>query len=332
MRHSVLLTTIFLVANTASAHHSSIGFDQEQVVSVKGTVTRYRYRSPHVYLYVEDASNDEWQLELASPQLMTRLGWTADSLAPGDRVNVRANPDRNAAKAHGMILSVERSDGVILVSKSPGVPRTGDPDAVASTSDLGGIWRGEQSFVYALFAALEDHPLTDKGNSAKTEYEESMNPVVDCVPFPTPFIVGANYTYLNELVLEGDVIQFKSEFYNTERVIYMDGREHPENGERTNQGHSIGYWDEDTLVVDTTLFTESRAPFPGIGIPSGTQKHVVERYTLTEDGTRAMINTRMEDPEYLAEPLLADFVWRYSPHLQMLRYDCDPETARQFTE
>ncbi len=332
MRHSILLTTIFLVANMASAHHSAIGFYQERVVSVQGTVTRYLYRSPHVYLYVEDASNAEWQLELASPQLMTRLGWKADSFAPGDQVSVRANPDRNPAKTHGMILSVERDDGVILVSKRPGVPRTGDPDAVASTSDLGGIWRGDPSFVDALFAALEDHPLTDKGRTAKNEYEESMNPVVDCVPFPTPFIVVANWTYLNEIVLDNDVIYFRSEFYNAERVIHMDGREHPENGELTNQGHSIGYWDGDTLVVDTTLFAESRAPIPTIGIPSGTQKHVVERYTLTRDGTQAMINIRMEDPEYLAEPLLADFVWRYSPHLQMLRYDCDLEAARRFTE
>ncbi len=329
LRHAVVLTTTILAANATFAHHSAIRFDRERVVPVQGSVTRYEWRSPHVYLYIEDASNVEWQLEGASPQLMARLGWSVDSFAPGDLVNVRANPDANPTNAHGLLLSAETPDGVALSSRRTGLPQS--TDAVVGAPDLGGVWGGEESFVNALFAALEDHPLTDKGRIAKSEYEESMNPVVDCVAFPTPFIVAANATYVNELELGDDVILFRSEFYNAERTIYMDGREHPENGERTNQGHSIGWWEDDTLVIDTALFSESRAPFPTIGIPSGTQKHVVERYTLTEDGTRAMVETRTEDPEYLAEPLLAEFVWIYSPDLELLRFDCDLEVARRFS-
>ena len=40
----------------------------------------------------------------------------------------------------------------------------------------------------------------------------------------------------------------------------------------------------------------------------------------------------LEDPEYLAEPVTATFVWRYSPHLEMLELGCDADVASPFAE
>jgi hypothetical protein len=48
----------------------------------------------------------------------------------------------------------------------------------------------------------------------------------------------------------------------------------------TQRGHSIGWWEGNTLVVDTTHFAFHRSSSLD-GVPSGAQKHVVERYTLT---------------------------------------------------
>ncbi len=48
-------------------------------------------------------------------------------------------------------------------------------------------------------------------------------------------------------------------------------------------------------------------------------------------GDRALIDILVKDPEYLAEPFTAQLVLRYSPHLEMLRLDCDPEQAGGFT-
>jgi hypothetical protein len=109
----------------------------------------------------------------------------------------------------------------------------------------------------------------------------------------------------------------------------MDGRGHPAESERFTSGHSIGWWEEDTLVVDTTNFTDHRSPYQ-IGVPSGAQKHVVERYRLTEDGTRVMVEFMLEDPEYIAEPLTHTRGLIYSPQIEISRYDCNPETTRRF--
>ena len=109
----------------------------------------------------------------------------------------------------------------------------------------------------------------------------------------------------------------------------MDGREHPEDGERTNQGHSIGWWEGNTLVVDTTHFKDHPSG-NGPGVPSGTQKHVIERYTLSESGKQLVIDIFLEDAEYLTEPFTGVVEWNYRPDLQLFRYNCDPELSRQF--
>ena len=99
--------------------------------------------------------------------------------------------------------------------------------------------------------------------------------------------------------------------------------------ERFAGGHSIGWWDEDALVVDTANFTDHRSPYQ-MGVPSGAQKHVVERYRLNEEGTRMIVEFTLEDPEYIAEPLTHSRELIYSPQVELSSYDCDPEAARRF--
>ena len=109
----------------------------------------------------------------------------------------------------------------------------------------------------------------------------------------------------------------------------MDGRKHPDNSERFASGHSIGRWDEDTLVVDTRNFTDHRSPYQ-IGVPSGAQKHVVERFRLIENGERIAVEFTLEDPEYISAPLNHARELIYSAHLELSPFDCDPEATRRF--
>ncbi len=85
------------------------------------------------------------------------------------------------------------------------------------------------------------------------------------------------------------------------------------------------------MIVDTAMFEEHPFSTPVPGLPSGPDKHVVERFELSEDGTRIVIDYEFEDPEYLNEPFVGQVVWYYAPHLEMLGFDCDPENARRFT-
>jgi len=313
------------------AHHSPVAFEMSQVVAFDGVLTSFDWRNPHVYLTVEDRNGVEWLIETDATPVMRRSGWTSDSFAAGDAVGVRVRPHKDPQKTHGVLLTIEGPDGVAMASMNR-VDLPSDTAAPASTTDIAGVWKADllpiTSFVrLPLVEALMNHPLTEKAEAAKAAFDGSM--VAECVTYATPGFLALSGLYLSEFELRGDVILMRNEYYNTERTIYLDGRDHPQDGERTLQGHSVGSWEEDTLVVDTRLFADHPSAH-GPGIPSGAQKYVVERYTLSEGGTQLLVDVFVEDPEYLAELFTGSVVLNYSPHLEMLSLDCDPEVARRF--
>ena len=118
---------------------------------------------------------------------------------------------------------------------------------------------------------------------------------------------------------------------DVERLVYLDGRQHPNNGERTNQGHSTGHWEGETLVVDTRNFSNNGAG-NAFEIPSGAQKHVVERFSLSADRKQIEYAFFLEDPEFLSEPVRGEGTWNYRPDLKALPNQCDPEIARRFLQ
>jgi hypothetical protein len=76
----------------ALAHHGQAGYDLHQQVTVDGTVTDFKFVNPHCIVYLE-AKDDKgemqkWQGELTSPNHLLRAGWTAESLKPGDKINL----------------------------------------------------------------------------------------------------------------------------------------------------------------------------------------------------------------------------------------------------
>jgi hypothetical protein len=134
-----------------------------------------------------------------------------------------------------------------------------------------------------------------------------------------------------EIELDEDVavVVIRTEYFDEERAIHLDGRTHPDASERFRTGHSIGRWEGDTLVIDTANFADHRSPYQ-IGVPSGSGKHVVERYRLIEDGTRLLAEFTLEDPEYIAAPLTHRRELVYVPQETMYRFNCDPASTRRF--
>ena len=120
-----------------------------------------------------------------------------------------------------------------------------------------------------------------------------------------------------------------SEWFDEARTVSTHGHQHPDPGVRVVEGHSIGWWDGYTMVVDTANFENQRSPYQ-IGVPSGGQKHVIERYHLAEDGAHIDLEFMLEDPEYLAEPMVHRRQLICSPQLEMYPGACDPEATRRF--
>ena len=78
------------VSSAALAHHGTAAYDTGSMVTVKGTMTDFRFINPHVQLYF-DVKNDKgevekWQAELTAPNKLSRAGWDKHTLQPGDTI------------------------------------------------------------------------------------------------------------------------------------------------------------------------------------------------------------------------------------------------------
>ena len=94
-------------------------------------------------------------------------------------------------------------------------------------------------------------------------------------------------------------------------------------------GHSVGKWEGDTLVVDTTNFKE-HAMGISMSLPSSSRKHLTERFRLGPDKKTLIYSGVVEDPEYLAKPVEWSGKWEYRPNMPHSNQKCDIETAQRF--
>ncbi len=319
----IILCVTCMASFHAQGHHSDAGYDRDTLVAFEGVVNRYVFRNPHIMIYVETQNGSdevvEWEIETGSAPIMTRSGWTSSLLNPGDTVTVRAHPERSG-RNRAILNTLETADGNLWSQIE------GDLEATASASSLEGVWKGlSHTNVRRQFSQIE---LMPTAIAAKAQYNDfTDDPNLLCIPHPTPFTI-ASVNYLTGIELFNDHVILRNEFLDVNRTVYMDGRDHPENGERTVEGHSIGRWEGETLVVDTRLFDQFNSG-NGVGVPSGFQKHVVERYSLGDDGTRAIVEIFVEDPEFLAEPFNGRQEMLYTPHLQLYNYNCIPEAVNE---
>jgi hypothetical protein len=316
----------------------------DSVVTFEGTVTEFSWRNPHVYFTVESTDEHgeqiEWELQMGSTIVVTRMGWTRESLSIGDLVAVGAHAARDG-RPYGLLDSIEKEGGVRLPTSfdsESAEPRLANPVVTVGAPTLEGIWMADLSKLVSYPGGLDGFflaqlSLTEEGQAAQASYEElsDQNPGARCIGMPTPVTIVTTNLYPLEIRIDEDeeTIMIRSEYFDDERTIYMDGRGHPEGGERNLEGHSIGRWERDTLVVDTRNFADHRSAYQ-TGVPSGAQKHVVERYRLIEDGTRIALEFMLEDPEYVSEPLTHTRELIYSPQMEVSRFGCDLDATKRF--
>jgi hypothetical protein len=107
---------------------------------------------------------------------------------------------------------------------------------------------------------------------------------------------------------------------HTFRTVYMDGRAHPKDLTPSFYGHSIGWWDGDTLVVDTVGFNEGFWLDRG-QLPHTTQLHLLEKYTRTSVGSMQYELT-IDDPGAYTEPFTGTSNLRWESGTELFEYIC----------
>ncbi len=329
-----VLLALITVSIPAFAHHSYIHIDRNVIVAFEATVLDFQWRNPHVYIRIgtvdENGESAEWEIESGSTPILAHSGWSSESLGPGDLVSIRVHPEQGTDRNYALLESLTTRDGRIL--KQGILPSK----ATETTADIGGVWKSRLEpdapieVFSGLFAELMAVPVTDAGQESIDTYDHDRdNPNAVCYGYGLVSGLTSPH-YLNQIEILDDRVIIRDEWFDAERIVYTDGREHPVDGERTRLGHSIGHWDGNIFVVDTRLFAPHRSPY-GIGLESGTDKHVVESYKLNNDGRSLTLSVFLEDSEFLADSFSGTLNWDHTPDFEFHRYDCDPEVATRFS-
>lgn len=150
-----------------------------------------------------------------------------------------------------------------------------------------------------------------------------------CLPPSIVYAIQGPFPF--EVHQTPELIVFKYEYFDQVRLIHMDGRDHPPaDAPYSKMGHSVGRWDGDELVIDTTHIAAST--ITNNGLDHSDKIHMVERYKLSADGKRLMATQWFEDPEVLDNNGARFIEWTKQPGQYVYPYECDPSFALEYQQ
>lgn len=318
------------VAAPALAHHSAAAFNTQQEIKVTGAVTEYSFRNPHVYMILQvrkaDGSAGAMEVEAGAASVLNPLGFTRNSIAVGDVVTITGNPGRNNPDKLMLGRDLYKQDGTYyplnIGSRSVYTAKT-----ETTATSISGTWFSPRTEFNTFLGGARNWPVTEKGKAAMAVADPKATTQKDCIPVGAPALMF--YPVANTITVQRDRVVMKVDWMDSERIVYLDGRRHPPASETSLHGHSVGRWEGDTLVVDTTNFKE-HAMGLSTSLPSSTQKHLTERFRLSPDGKGLVYSGAIEDPVYLSKPVEWSGQWVYRPSMPHSNEKCDLEVARKF--
>ena len=338
MTRRLLGWAVLLPGPVVLAHHSvSAYFDNSQVAEVQGELIEVRWRNPHIGFTInvrdENGQETSWEISASSISHLGRLGLSADMFTLGEVVTFAGSPSRRdipALQAQNMLTA----GGEEIVLNTTGRRYWSEgiedllrvtPDNVAARDDgdnpdrsLFRVWSTPTRSTDRDPLVEGSFPLTEEARAAKAAWDPlTDNPIINCVGKGMPSIMGPPYPM--ELIDQGDIILYRQEEFDSVRTIHMNPATTPA-PQPGKMGHSVGRWEGETLVVNTTLSTW---PYlDGAGTPISAAAEYEERFTVSDDGKRLNYTILITDPATLTEPVLLDRFWLWVPGRQVELYDC----------
>ncbi len=141
----------------------------------------------------------------------------------------------------------------------------------------------------------------------------------NCTPPGMPYIMSVGQYPIEFLFTPGRVT-IHHEAWMQWRVIFTDGRPHPDT-EPSFNGHSIGKWDGDTLVVDTVNIKSTVSLMPGVY--HSDKVHITERFAVDKkDPDTLRVAIAVADPEALEKPYTNTLTFARSRDADLLEFIC----------
>jgi hypothetical protein len=245
---------------------------------------------------------------------------------------------------------------------TPGLPRTKDgkpnlnapaPRASNGKPDLSGVWQAEGAPIPELIKLLpggenglgEDIP-TKYFINILADFERGQEPLqpaaaaaatrltltatgdnlLNCLPSGLPLVVTTPAPF--KFVQTPGLVVMLAEADTTFRQIFVDGRPHPKDPTPSWMGSSVGRWEGDTLVVETTGFND-RGQLDALGHRHSDALRVTERYRRLDVG-HMDVRLTLDDPKTFTRPVTVNFRAVLRPDTDLIEYFCtENEKDRQ---
>jgi hypothetical protein len=193
--------------------------------------------------------------------------------------------------------------------------------ARAQQTPIEGIWEPDPSRSQRF---PSPPPLTAEGKRIVDEWRMSHDPIEDdpgkfCQAPGMPSLALGGASYPLEIVATPRQVTILMELHQQVRRVHLDQAEHPARPFPQRNGHSIGRWEGDTLVVDTVAI--KAIPFGSV--PHSDRVHVLERIRAVDAGAALVNEVTITDPVMYTEPVTVRQYYKAAPAgTRMLEYEC----------
>lgn len=216
---------------------------------------------------------------------------------------------------------------------TPGVPRThdGKPDLSApppknmdGKPDFSGVWEVTPGYTGNIAKDLKPgevsfQPWAEALYKHRGETLSREDPQAYCVlsGVPREHVVPYPFKILNTK----GMIVILYEALHSYRQIYMDGRALPKNPNPAWMGYSVGHWEGDTLVVESSGFVDNNW-LDNSGHPGTEALHLTERFRRPDFG-HLNLQMTIDDPKAYTKPWTVNLQFKANPDTDLIEYVCD---------
>lgn len=334
-----ILVCIFLTLPAVSLGHHGPNTNpalylSENLIEFEGEVSGVLWRNPHPRILVtvtgENGQNREWELEFGG-QSASYLGdgIDGDYFKQGDRVRAAGVVSRRDPRSIGLLhLLLPNGNELVEGNRQPrwsserigrtfGVFTPTDDEVREAEESADGIFRTWGRRIGGRPALdLYSGLLTEYGREqAATFYAPRDNPELECRTAMPTFMFDPSFMEMRD---NGNRIDVELSEYNMKRVIYMtEDRPEPE---PSSVGYSVGRWQGDTLVVETTHIDSPY--FDPYGTPQSDQMSYIETFRVADDDSQLDYTFVATDPVMFSEPVRLGRAWAWQPGRQVEEFDC----------
>lgn len=307
-RHvSAVIIALVVLPLSLSAHHSRSEFAKE-TTEIRGELLKVYWRNPHAGLDIRitNAAGDSevWRVETyGSPNLFSRMGVKREHFVVGEQIAVAGNASTRRPKymLGSNVLFESGLEAVLSASIAPrwseehvGGSDQSDVDLSqlvdAAAEDLGifRVWS-----IAGRTAGVKRHfPYTESARAAMAAWDPVNSPVAKCQEpgMPVPMYQPLSFVIADH----GETIELQTEYFGSVRTIHMQDAAQPESQPLSHHGYSVGRWDGNALIVETTRMNYPY--FNSAGAPMSKKAKASERFELSEDQTELVYRLQLEDP------------------------------------